>query len=87
MDSLVLENGPIDWSAVLDDAKQKHGEVIARLEDDQLSFERPRLRDQQYDEIVLSAMAVAEAARRAERDGKAAIMCAPGDATGTMAGD
>lgn len=52
--------------AVLEDAK-RGGHVIARLQGDLLTFEWPRLSQESYEEIVISALAMAEAARRQKR--------------------
>nr|POF13104.1 hypothetical protein CFP56_10252 [Quercus suber] len=52
--------------AVLEDAK-KHGRVLARMKADQLTPERAGLSNESYDEIVISAIAMVEAARRASR--------------------
>ena len=49
---------------MLEDAK-KHGIVLARLKGDMLTFDKGHLTEANYDEIVISAIAMAEAARRA----------------------
>ena len=51
-------------TVVLETAKHKHGDVIARLEGERLAFVRGRLREGGYEEVVLSAVAVLEAGRR-----------------------
>lgn len=52
--------------AMLEDAK-KHGRVLARMKGDRLTVERAGLSNEIYDEIVISAVAMVEAARRANR--------------------
>ena len=54
--------------AKLVDSK-KHGQVLARMKGDLLAFEKGRLSSASYDEVLLSAVAMAEAARRAKRNG------------------
>ncbi|KAM0720645.1 hypothetical protein Q7P37_004782 [Cladosporium fusiforme] len=56
---------------VLTDAK-KHGNVIARMEKDVLSFEKVGLSSETLDEIVLTAVALAENVRR-HKGGSAAV--------------
>lgn len=51
---------------ILTDAK-KHGNVIARMQRDILSFEKAGLRSETLDEIVLTAVALAEHVRRNNR--------------------
>ena len=51
---------------MLEDAK-KHGRCLARMKGDLLTFEKPRLSQESYDEIVISAITMAEAARRQKR--------------------
>lgn len=51
---------------MLEDAKRK-GTVIARMKGDLLTFESAKLSPEVYDEVVLSAIAMAEAARRQKR--------------------
>lgn len=50
---------------MLEDSKHKPVRVLARMKGDLLTFEQAHLSDAAYDEIVLSAIAMAEAARRA----------------------
>lgn len=73
-----------------------NGNVLARMKGDLLTFEKPRLSVESYDEIVVSAVAMAEAARRNKRKGDVVdIASAIGDftsheessATGDSAGD
>lgn len=72
---------------MLEDARHKHGEVLARIKQDRLSFVRPRLSTEEYDEIVLSAVAMAEAARRQKRrSGVGDLGMAVGQLTGTDGG-
>lgn len=54
--------------AMLEDAK-RHGNVLARMKGDLLTFEKGRLSTKSYDEIVVSAVAMVEAARRQKRRG------------------
>lgn len=77
--------------AMLENSKHKHGEVLARLQGDCLRFVRPRLREEEFDEIVLSAVAMAEAARRQKGKGKGKgeisdLGSAIGELTGTDGG-
>lgn len=51
-------------SAVLETAKHKHGDAVARLEGEEVEFVRGRLREGEYEEVVLSAVAVLEVGRR-----------------------
>lgn len=52
---------------VLEDAKHKHGEVVARIEGERLGFVRGRLSGEEVEEVVLSAVAITEAARRGRK--------------------
>ena len=52
--------------AMLEDAK-RNGSVLARMKGDLLSFEKASLSQEQYEEVVMSAVAMAEAARRQKR--------------------
>lgn len=54
----------VKGSLVLTDAKKQNGNVIARMERDVLVFERVALSSETLDEIVLSAVALAENVRR-----------------------
>lgn len=68
---------------MLEDSK-RNGHVIARMKGDMLTFERGRLCSESYDEIVVSAVAMAEAARRQKRKSDIVdIASAIGDFTGT----
>lgn len=70
---------------MLTDAK-KHGNVMARMKIDVLSFERA-MAAETADEIILSACALAEYARREKKNGEVAdIAGAIGDATASIAG-
>ncbi|EME41810.1 hypothetical protein DOTSEDRAFT_74018 [Dothistroma septosporum NZE10] len=55
-------------SAKLVDSK-KDGQVLARMKGDLLTYEEGRLSSESYNEVLLSAIAMAEAARRAKRNG------------------
>lgn len=57
--------------AKLEDSK-KSGTVLARMKGDLLTFEQARLSEASYDEVLLSAVAMAEAARRQKRNGDVA---------------
>lgn len=50
------------------EGSKKNGHTLARMKGDLLTFEN-RLSDASYDEVLLSAIAMAEAARRAKRKG------------------
>ncbi|KAF7192424.1 hypothetical protein HII31_06456 [Pseudocercospora fuligena] len=52
--------------AKLEDNKKK-GRVLAKMKGDLLTFEAGRMSDSNYEEILLSAVAMAEAARRASK--------------------
>jgi hypothetical protein len=52
--------------AMLEDAKRS-GHVLARMKGDLLTFVKARLSQESYEEIVMSAVAMAEAARRQKR--------------------
>lgn len=69
---------------MLENSRHKHGEVLARLEGDQLRFVRPRMREEEVDEVLLSAVAMAEAARRGK---KGADLGNLGSAVGDMMGN
>jgi len=45
-------------------------EVLAQLKGEELSFVRGRLRDEEFAEVVVSAVAMAEAARRGRKGGQ-----------------
>lgn len=51
---------------MLEDAK-RHGNVLARIKGDLLTFEKARLSQESCEEIVVSAVAMAEAARRQKK--------------------
>lgn len=69
--------------AKLVDSK-KNGQVIARMKGDLLTFEKGRLSRESYDEVLLSVVAMAEAARRAKRNGDLVDLgSAIGDFTGS----
>jgi predicted membrane chloride channel (bestrophin family) len=51
---------------MLEDAKRS-GNVLARMKGDLLTFVKGRLSQESYEEIVMSAIAMAEAARRQKR--------------------
>lgn len=46
---------------------KKRGKVLARMKGDLLTFEDARLSEANYDELLLSAVAMAEAARRSNK--------------------
>ena len=72
---------------MLEDSK-RHGQVLARMKGNLLTFEKPRLSQESYDEIVVSALAMAEAARRQKRKSDIAdLASAIGDFTGSDGGD
>jgi hypothetical protein len=72
--------------AMLEDSKRS-GNVLARMKGDLLSFEKPRLSAESYDEIVVSAIAMAEAARRQKRKSDIVdIASAIGDFTSSHGG-
>lgn len=71
---------------MLEDAK-RHGNVLAKMKGDLLVFVKPRLSQESYDEIVVSAIAMAEAARRHKRKSDIAdIAGAIGDFTSADGG-
>ncbi|KAK3705349.1 hypothetical protein LTR37_013322 [Vermiconidia calcicola] len=73
--------------AMLEDAK-RHGHVLARMKGDLLTFEKARLSQESRDEIVMSAIAMAEAARRQKRKGDIVdLASAIGDFTASAGGD
>ena len=51
---------------MLEDAKRSR-HVLARMKGDLLTFEKARISQEMYEEIVVSAIAMAEAARRQKR--------------------
>lgn len=53
----------ITGGARLEDSK-KHGNLLARMKGDILTFEMARLTRESYDEVLTSAVAMVEAARR-----------------------
>lgn len=53
--------------AKLEDKKGKGGHTLARMKGDLLSFEQGRLGKDSYEEVMMSAVAMAEAARRCKR--------------------
>lgn len=64
---LFLDRDKVAGGAVWEDAK-KGGNVLARFTGDLLLFERIGLSDGQVEEVVVVAVALAEAVRRAKRD-------------------
>jgi len=69
--------------AVLESSK-RHGTTLARMKGDLLTFEKARLCVESYEEIIVSAIAMAEAARRQKRKSDIAdIGSAIGDFTGS----
>lgn len=58
----------ITGGAKLEDSK-KSGNTLAKMKGDLLTFEKGNLSDASYDEVLLSAIAMAEAARRQKRNG------------------
>ena len=51
---------------MLEDAKRK-GHSLARMKGDLLAFEQARLSSASYEEVLLSAIAMAEAAKRQQK--------------------
>lgn len=54
--------------AVLEQGKHRHARILARIKGDLLTFAKESLTDETYDEIIVSAVAMAEAARRVGKD-------------------
>ncbi|KAK5169428.1 uncharacterized protein LTR77_005404 [Saxophila tyrrhenica] len=72
--------------AMLGDTKW-NGNLLARMKGDLLTFEKPRLSDDSYEEIIVSAVAMAEAARRQKRKSDVVdIASAIGEFTGSDGG-
>ena len=65
-ETLYWKRDRVAGGAMLGDSKW-NGNVLARLKGDVLGFDKPRLSEEAYDEIVISAIAMAEAARRQKR--------------------
>lgn len=77
----------ITGGAKLGDAR-KGGNVLARMKGDLLTFETSRLSTASYDEVLLSAVAMVEAARRQKRNGDIVdIASAMGDFASTTVYD
>lgn len=74
---------------VLEDAKYKHGEVVARIGGERLGFVRGGLWGEEVVEVVLSAVAMAEAARTGRKGWELGVGLGAGlgGAGGEMAGE
>lgn len=53
---------------MLEQGKHRHARILARIKGDLLTFAKESLTDETYDEIIVSAVAMAEAARRVGKD-------------------
>lgn len=66
---------------------KRDGQVLARMKGDLLKFEKPRLDHEAYDGIVMTAISMAEAARRQKRKSDIAdIGCAIGGLSSSNGG-
>ncbi|KJX95022.1 hypothetical protein TI39_contig4141g00010 [Zymoseptoria brevis] len=74
----------IGRGAILENAKND-GQVLARVQGDLLTFETSRLGNASYEEVLVSAIAMAEAVRRQKKSARSASMVDLGGAIGSFA--